>query len=72
MGCVLPTVVVSILSHAEFGRNDGEDASHFTFIDVEAYVKIQTKGGADPSHGILGINVGKKQFRHVTTQKLNL
>ena len=30
VGCVFPMVVVSILSHAVFGRNDNwEDASHF-------------------------------------------
>ena len=31
VGWTFPMVVVSILSHTEFGRNDhGEDASHFS------------------------------------------
>ena len=40
VGCVLPTVFVSILSHAEFGRNDhGEDASHFINDVFSPYVR---------------------------------
>ena len=34
VGCVFPMVVVSILPHSEFGRNDHwEDAPHFNFMN---------------------------------------
>ena len=51
MGCVFPMVVVSALSHAEFGPNDlRENAPHFIKIRLVLKWLLQTKA---PSFGNL-------------------
>ena len=69
MGCVSPIVVISIVSHAEFGRHDHREyAPHFIFVCSELnfeYLKAQENFEDEANR-----KFNLKQFRKMSIRKV--